>query len=96
VGTKRWADQAHQSVVTLMADDMTRAEARQIILNFLSHTGGRWDWDDFISVRLADPELEKVRVIAAELPDRFPPGIGGGYCGPEGIAILRKLADELA
>jgi hypothetical protein len=74
----------------------TKATIRRVIENFLNRTGGNWDFDDFISIRLRDPELERVRRIAAELPDRFPPDLTGGYCNSEGREVLRKLADELA
>lgn len=33
--------------------------------NFLSDRGGSWDWDDFTSIPIADPELEAIRREAA-------------------------------
>jgi hypothetical protein len=74
---------------------LSREDVRRIINAFVDGTGGRWDWDDFISVPLKDPELERVRLLAAELPDRFPPGLAGGYCSIEGLQVLRKVADRL-
>ena len=35
--------------------------------DFLNGTGGTWDWDDFISVPIADPRLEDLRYRAANL-----------------------------
>jgi hypothetical protein len=76
--------------------EWSRKDVSQVILDFLEGTGARWAWDDFVSVPIRDPELERVRRTAAALPDRFPPGLAGGYCGDEGLDILRRLAEELA
>lgn len=37
------------------------AEVAGFIRDFLEDRGGEWDWDDFTSVPLADPELEAIR-----------------------------------
>ncbi|CAH0353611.1 hypothetical protein SPH9361_02507 [Sphingobium sp. CECT 9361] len=34
---------------------------------FLSGSGGKWDWDDFISCSLMNPELDKIRRQAAAI-----------------------------
>ena len=39
----------------------TPAEVAGFIRDFIEGTGSDWDWDDFTSVRLADPELETIR-----------------------------------
>ncbi len=54
-----------------------------------------WDWDDFLSSTLADPDLDRVRIICFKAPDRYPPGEEGGSCSEEGIKVLRNLAKEL-
>lgn len=41
-----------------MAVHYTKAEVADIIEAFLDGTRGRWDWDDFTSLRIADPEPE--------------------------------------
>jgi hypothetical protein len=66
-----------------------------IIRQFLDGTGGKWDWDDFISITIDDPELEKIRSVAATLPDRFPPTHRGHYASEEGLRLLKELADGL-
>ena len=33
--------------------------------DFLNGAGGAWGWDDFISIPLADPRLEGIRLRAA-------------------------------
>ncbi len=36
-------------------------EVAGYIRDFTRDSGGEWDWDDFISVRIEDPELEALR-----------------------------------
>ena len=79
-----------------MARVLSATGVRRIINEFLDGSGGRWDWDNFLSGPLMDPELERVRLIAADVPERFPPGITGGYCSSEGLQVLRRLADALS
>jgi hypothetical protein len=40
------------------------------LTRFLSDTEGKWDWDDFESVRCKDPALEKMRqsILKCGLP----------------------------
>jgi hypothetical protein len=75
--------------------DYTNAEVREIIINFLDGTGGRWDWDDFISRRIQDPQLEAIRQQAAELPDHYPPDLPNLYSNADGKRALRELAESL-
>lgn len=48
----------------------TAEEVAQYLRSFLDDSGGKWDWDDFISIPLADPNLESIRQRASsvELP----------------------------
>jgi hypothetical protein len=48
----------------------TPAEVAGFIRDFLESRGGEWDWDDFTSVPLDDPELESIRreADAVDLP----------------------------
>ena len=39
----------------------TPAEVEGFIRDFIEGTGGEWDWDDFTSVSIANPELESIR-----------------------------------
>ena len=74
---------------------MTRAEVAQCLEDFLEGRGGRWDWDDFISIRLKDPELESIRLRCASLPERYPPERAGHYCNEEGMGIMRAFLSDL-
>jgi hypothetical protein len=42
-------------------EERTAAEVAGYIRNFLEGECGEWDWDDFISIPIADPALETVR-----------------------------------
>jgi hypothetical protein len=74
---------------------LSRDEVSRIIAQFLDGSGGHWDWDDFISVPLDDPELERIRKYCGDLPDVFPPERPGAYCSERGLGQLRELADSL-
>ena len=61
------------------------AYAVQTIRDFLGGAGGAWDWDDFTSCSLRDPQLDSIRkrAGAVDLP-----------VGPEERAMLQALANE--
>ena len=44
-------------------------EVADYIRAHLDGTGGDWDWDDFTSVKIADPVLEAIRRDADGVPD---------------------------
>ena len=76
-----------------MAIHYTRAEVAIIIEQFLNGTGGPWDWDDFTSIRIDDPELDAIRRRCGELYDE--PNHPGQYCGPDGVAEMRRMIEHL-
>ena len=60
-------------------------EVAAYLRNFVDGQGGEWDWDEFISVPIADQTLEAIRQRAAaiELP-----------VTDVGVATLRELLGE--
>jgi hypothetical protein len=42
-------------------------EVAKYLRDYIEGTGGEWDWDDFTSVPIADPELDDIRRKAAEV-----------------------------
>jgi hypothetical protein len=62
---------------------------------FVNGTGRQWDWDGFISIRLDDPELEKIRQKCVALPIEFPPTARTEYCSDAGVQVMRELAQGL-
>jgi hypothetical protein len=74
---------------------MSREQVAAEIEAFLNDTGGPWDWDDFISISLKDPELELIRCRCAGRPEEFPATAPGHDCGPEGVAVLSSIVRNL-
>ena len=78
-----------------MAVKRTPAEVANIIEQFLEGTGGQWDWDDFCSIRIADPELDRVRLSCCVLSEKYPATEKSHYCSNEGFEVMRRLITEL-
>lgn len=74
---------------------MTKVDVANEIAAFLAGHSGEGQWDEFISLRLSDPELDAVRLLCAKLPELDPPVDRGHYCGEQGMEILARLADDL-
>jgi hypothetical protein len=66
--------------------DLTAADVERYLEDFLDGGGGDWDWDDFTSIPITDPSLDRIRDEASlvELP------LTG-----EGEATLRQLLDKV-
>ena len=73
----------------------TREQVAETIEGFVNGTGKQWDWDGFTSIRIDDPELEKIRQRCISVRDEFPPEKVGDYCSLAGMEVMRRLADEL-
>lgn len=73
----------------------TREQVASTIEGFVNGAGNQWDWDGFTSIRIDDPELEKVRQRCISVRDEFPPEKAGDYCSPAGMDEMRKLAEGL-
>ncbi|MBI3303623.1 MAG: hypothetical protein HYZ72_16285 [Deltaproteobacteria bacterium] len=74
---------------------MTASQVAATIQNFLDGTSGSWDWDDFISVPIGDPELDAIRTRCARLDDEYPPEVPGRYCGDAGLDVMREFVRAL-
>jgi hypothetical protein len=85
---KMWARGRHKTV------DLTGDQVATTIQNFLDGSGGKWDWDDFISFPITDPKLEAIRERCNGLSAEFPT-TDGHYCGPAGFEVLKSLMVEL-
>ena len=73
----------------------SRQEVATIIESFLNGTAESRAWDDFTSVPLSDPELERIRIRCAQLPKEFPPESASAYCNEQGIVVLKTYAQLL-
>jgi len=73
-----------------LKEKMSASEVATYLRNFVEGGGGDWDWDDFTSVPIANPQLDDIRrrAAAVDLP-----------VTDQGLTILRELlaeADNLA
>lgn len=64
----------------------TPREVAKILHNFIAGTGGEWDWDDFTSVPITNPDLDAIRREAEQVP--LP-------VSEDGLAKLRELLDRV-
>jgi hypothetical protein len=71
----------------------TKQEAAVYIENFLLDRGGEWDWDDFTSIQIDDPELDQIRLRCGELRNLYP--TEQGFCNEEGLEVLRGILKSL-
>ncbi len=73
-----------------------RAYVIETIRDFLDGTGGKWAWDDFISLPTGYPDLEAVQRFCLTVSNEHPPPAGqGGWCNAEGFRELRRKLEEL-
>jgi hypothetical protein len=73
----------------------TPEQVASAIDGFVNGAGNQWDWDGFISIRIDDPELERIRQRCIAIRDEFPPEKVTDYCSPAGMEEMRKLAESL-
>ena len=73
---------------------ITREDVATTIENFVSGSGGPWDWDDFISFRIADEELETIRIECLRTQSEYPGG-PNQWCNEQGLEVLKHLAKQL-
>jgi len=52
-------------------------------------------WSDFTDIVQRDPELERIRLYVLSLEPLYPPSEGDIYLAPNGIKIIRQLAQQL-
>jgi hypothetical protein len=75
---------------------MSRIEIADLIARFLA---GRplqpGEWDEFLARPLVDRNLDALRRSIARLPHDYPAARPGRWCGPAGIAILKRTCVDL-
>ena len=74
--------------------DLTSEQVAMTIESFLDGLGGPWDWDDFISFRIADPRLDEIRERCNGLSEEFPTTERGHYCGPGGVEVHARVCSR--
>lgn len=77
----------------MQEQELTRAEAADIIRNFVAGRGGAWDWNDFLCIEIINPEIALVRERCNAVQTEYPSH--EGYCNDQGRAELLRLAETL-
>ncbi|HLL60586.1 MAG TPA: hypothetical protein VK338_02625 [Candidatus Nitrosocosmicus sp.] len=73
----------------------SKEEVAEILDNFLNGKGDPYDFDDFCTFPIVDPELDKIRKRCAGLREEFPPEHKHQYCGPEGTKVMENYLKQL-
>lgn len=48
-------------------EDLTAEDVENYLEGFLDGKGGEWDWDDFTSTPITNPELDRIRAEARDM-----------------------------
>ena len=83
------------SFTTRKTPDSSREEVASLIERFVDGTAGPFDWDDFLSRAISDPELIRVQEHCREIGRTYPPRDRRQYCSEDGVQALRDVAAEL-
>lgn len=73
----------------------SRGEMADTIERFVQGICSRWDWDDFCTAPIIDPQLDTIRLRCVDLPEEFPATQKGHYCSEAGFEALREMVSEL-
>jgi hypothetical protein len=61
------------------------------IRHFLDGSTGEWDWEDFTSAPLKNPQTEEIRQFCAATNRLFPPTENGDWCSEAGSDAMRAI-----
>jgi hypothetical protein len=73
----------------------TEGEIAELIEGFANSTGGRWDWDYFISTHFENERIDWAQKECCKVEDEFPRTGRVGWCNERGLERLRAIASEL-
>ncbi|MDD3020689.1 MAG: hypothetical protein PHX61_06880 [Alphaproteobacteria bacterium] len=73
----------------------TKLELASLIRSFVDGSCGEWDWDDFISIKQKDSEIEKVRLELIRIRTNYPAIKKTEYCNEDGTRKLLEIAQTL-
>lgn len=73
-----------------------KKEIATLIKSFVDGTtNNKWAWDDFVSIRQRDPEIESIRQRILKIDKDYPPTKPNEYCNDEGARALLAIAESL-
>ncbi len=70
-------------------------EIAALIEGFANGTGGRWDWDYFISTDFENENVRWAQKECFKVEEDFPRTGRLGWCNEKGLDCLRAIASEL-
>jgi hypothetical protein len=73
----------------------TPNQVAQIIENFLNNKSAPHDWDDFISLQIADPHRDAIRAQCLNLNSTHPPTTKTHWANQAGLDLMRDMASKL-
>jgi hypothetical protein len=73
----------------------TEAEIAALIEGFANGTGGRWDWDYFISTHFENEKINRAQMECFKVEEEFQRTGTVGWCNEEGLDRLRAIASKL-
>jgi hypothetical protein len=73
----------------------TEEEIAALIEGFANGTGGRWDWDYFISTDFESERVTWAKMECLRVEEEFPRTGRVGWCNEQGLDRLRAIASEL-
>jgi hypothetical protein len=73
----------------------TEEEIAALIEGFANGTGGRWDWDYFISTDFESKRVTWAKMECLRVEEEFPRTGRVGWCNEQGLDRLRAIAFEL-
>jgi len=73
----------------------TADEIATLIEGFANGTGGRWDWDYFISTHFESERVNWAQNECLKVEQEFPRTGRVGWCNEKGLNRLRAIASEL-
>jgi hypothetical protein len=74
---------------------MNKVEVANLIKSFVDGSCGKWDWDDFTSIRQTDPKIEQVRLHILTIPDKYPSNNPKHWSNEDGVRVLQEIAESL-
>ena len=75
--------------------DEDKKRVANLLRRFVRGDTEEWEFDDFLSSKFEQPQLEMFRRELADLPLRYPPTLPLHYTSEDGVLRIIEIANEL-